>query len=70
MAVRDVAEAIGKRLDVPVKSLSEEDSARHFGWLDRIARMDVPASSVLTRQKLQWQPLQKAGLIQDILDSV
>ena len=70
VAVRDVAEAIGKRLDVPVKSLSEEDSARHFGWLDRIARMDVPASSVLTRQKLQWQPLQKAGLIEDILDAV
>ncbi|MGV0909723.1 SDR family oxidoreductase [Martelella sp. FOR1707] len=70
VTVRDVAEAIGKRLDVPVRSLSEEDSASHFGWLDRIARMDVPASSVLTRQKLQWQPLQKAGLIQDILDSV
>ncbi|MEO2038202.1 MAG: SDR family oxidoreductase [Martelella sp.] len=70
VTVRDVAEAIGKRLNVPVRSLSEEDSASHFGWLDRIARMDVPASSVLTRQKLQWQPLQKAGLIQDILDSI
>ena len=70
VAVRDVAEAIGKRLDVPVTSLSEEDSAGHSGWLDRIARMDVPASSVLTRQKLQWQPVQKADLIQDILDSV
>ncbi len=67
--VRDVAEAIGKRLDVPVTSIPEEDSASHFGWLDRIARMDVPASSVLTRQNLNWQPLQKAGLIQDILDS-
>ena len=70
VAVRDVAEAIGKRLSLPVTSLSEEDSAGHFGWLDRIARMDVPASSVLTRQKLQWQPLQKAGLIEDILESV
>lgn len=70
VAVREVAEAIGKRLNVPVTSLSEEDSAAHFGWLDRIARMDVPASSVLTRQKLQWQPLQKADLIQDILESV
>lgn len=70
VAVRDVAEAIGRRLNVPVTSLSEEDSARHFGWLDRIARMDVPASSVLTRQKLRWQPLQKADFIQDILESV
>jgi len=70
VAVRDIAEAIGKRLDVPVSSLSDEDSAGHFGWLDRIARMDVPASSVLTKQKLNWQPLQKAGLLQDILDSV
>jgi nucleoside-diphosphate-sugar epimerase len=70
VAVRDVAEAIGRRLNMPVTALSEEDSARHFGWLDRIARMDVPASSVLTRQKLQWHPLQKANFIQDILESV
>ena len=70
VTVRDVAETIGKRLNVPVKSLSEEDSASHFGWLDRIARMDVPASSVLTRQKLKWQPLQEAGLIQDVLESI
>jgi len=60
--VRDVPEAIGKRLNMPVTSLTEEDSARHFGWLDRIARMDVPASSVLTRQSLHWHPLQKADL--------
>ncbi|SDT90640.1 Nucleoside-diphosphate-sugar epimerase [Stappia sp. ES.058] len=70
VAVRDVAEAIGKRLDVPVTSLSEEDSASHFGWLDRIARMDVPASSDLTRQNLNWQSMQKADLIQDILASI
>jgi len=69
VTVRDVAEAIGKRLNVPVTSLSEEGSARHFGWLDRIARMDVPASSVLTRQTLPWHPQQKTGLIQDILAS-
>lgn len=68
--VRHVAEAIGRRLNLPVKSLSEDESARHFGWLDRIARMDVPASSVLTSQKLQWQPVQQADLIQDILASV
>ncbi|MFC7703399.1 SDR family oxidoreductase [Plastorhodobacter daqingensis] len=70
VAVRDVAEAIGRRLGVPAISLSEEESATHFGWLDRIARMDVPASSVLTRQHLAWHPLQKAGLVQDILDSL
>nr|WP_272209711.1 SDR family oxidoreductase [Marinicella sp. W31]MDC2875535.1 SDR family oxidoreductase [Marinicella sp. W31] len=66
VAVRDVAEAIGKRLNVSVTSLSDEDSISHFGWLDRIAKMDVPASSVLTRQSLEWHPAQKAGLIQDI----
>ncbi|WP_210203512.1 hypothetical protein [Breoghania corrubedonensis] len=51
-------------------SLSNEDAASHFGWLDLIARMDVPASSVLTRQSLEWHPTQKAGLIQDILGTV
>lgn len=64
--VRTVAEAIGRRLAVPVVSLAPEDSAGHFGWLDRIAQMDVPASSTLTRQRLGWRPSQPANLVANL----
>ena len=64
--VRAIAEAIGRRLSLPVVSLSLEDSASHFGWLDRIARMDVPASSGLTQEQLGWRPAEPAGIIADL----
>ena len=46
--LRAVAEAIGHHLKVPVVALAPEESERHVARLDRIARMDVPASSALT----------------------
>lgn len=64
--VREVAEAIGRRLDLPVVRLEPEVSGEHFGWLDRIARMDVPASSVLTRERLGWTTGDLPGIIADI----
>ncbi len=69
VTVRTVAEAIGRRLQVPVRLLSPEESAAHLGWLDRIVRMDVPASSVATREQLGWKPADHAGLVVDIEQS-
>ena len=66
MSVRNIAEAIGRRLNVPVVSLSAEDSAIHFGWLDRMARMDVPASSALTQGRLGWHPTEKVSFLDDL----
>lgn len=66
VTVRDVAEAIGRRLSLPVVSLPPEDSQAHFGWLDRIAKMDVPASSALTRERLAWRAQEAADFISDI----
>ena len=34
VAFRDIAEVIGKRLNIPVASKSPEDAANHFGWHD------------------------------------
>jgi nucleoside-diphosphate-sugar epimerase len=67
--VREIAEAIGKGLGVPVVSLSGEASAEHFGWLDRIAQMDVPASSYVTQDALGWQPRERAGFLADLVIS-
>jgi nucleoside-diphosphate-sugar epimerase len=62
---RDIAEVIGRHLDLPVKSLSREEAAGHFGTFAGFAAIDVPASSALTRERFGWQPVQP-GLIADL----
>jgi nucleoside-diphosphate-sugar epimerase len=65
---RDIAEAIGKGLDLPVVSKSKEDAAGHFGWFAPFAEMDVHASAKQTKEDLGWHPTQP-GLIRDIEES-
>jgi len=65
VALRDIAEAIGKGLNVPVKSIDAEEAQAHFGWLSLFAGLDCPASSALTRQRLGWQP-SGPGLLADL----
>ncbi len=62
---REIAEAIGDRLDLPVVSIAAEDASEHFGWLARFFAADIPASSALTRELLAWQPTH-ARLIEDL----
>ncbi|HEX4285279.1 MAG TPA: SDR family oxidoreductase [Terracidiphilus sp.] len=54
--VKEIAEAIGKGLGIPVVSKSPEQAAEHFGWLALFAGLDMSASSALTKQRLSWQP--------------
>ncbi len=56
VAMRDIAEAIGRRLQLPVKSIAPEEAQGFFGWLAMFAGYDMPASSAQTRQRLGWQP--------------
>jgi nucleoside-diphosphate-sugar epimerase len=63
--MRDIAEAIGRGLKIPVKSLSAEEAQSHFGWLARFATHDLQASSAITRKKLGWSPT-GPGLIADL----
>ena len=63
--IRQVANVIGRHLDLPVVAISREDAAEHFGFLAAIIGADVPASSALTRELLAWRPTQP-GLIDDI----
>ncbi|WP_156681098.1 SDR family oxidoreductase [Sphingomonas profundi] len=53
---REIAQVIGAGLGVPVRSLSAEEAAEHFGWLAMFTSLDMPASSAWTRQRLGWKP--------------
>jgi nucleoside-diphosphate-sugar epimerase len=63
--IRDVAEVIGRHLDVPVVSISPEDAGEHFTWMAGFLGADSPASSALTREWMGWQPTHP-GLIDDL----
>jgi nucleoside-diphosphate-sugar epimerase len=63
--LREIAEAIGRGLQVPVVSKSPEEAGEHFGWLAMFVGTDVPASSALTQQWLGWRPT-GPGLIADL----
>jgi len=54
--LRDIAEVVGKGLNVPAVSLSPEEAQAHFGWMAMFAGADMPASNVKTRQTLGWNP--------------
>jgi nucleoside-diphosphate-sugar epimerase len=62
---RDIAEIIGKRLNIPVVSKSAQEAAGHFTWFAHFAAMNCPASNEQTRQVLGWNP-KEIGLIADI----
>jgi nucleoside-diphosphate-sugar epimerase len=62
---REIAEVIGRHLNVPVVSKSREEAADHFGWIALFFGMDRPASSARTQEQMGWRPVQ-TGLIADL----
>lgn len=67
VTVREIAEAIGQALNIPVVSLSPEKAQEHFGWLAGFVGSDLPASSQQTRRELEWNP-NGPGLLSDLLE--
>jgi nucleoside-diphosphate-sugar epimerase len=63
--IRDVAEVIGRHLDVPAVSVPRAEAGDHFGWLAGFVGGDYPASSAITRELMSWQPV-RPGLIADL----
>ncbi len=63
--LRDIAEAVGKGLKIPVVSIPAEKAEEHFGVFGRFAAMDMPATSEWTRKTLGWEPA-GPGLIEDL----
>jgi nucleoside-diphosphate-sugar epimerase len=62
---REISETVGKGLNVPVVSLTQEEAEGHFGWLAMFVGRDRPASSAQTRKQLGWEPT-GPGMIEDL----
>ncbi|WP_458094267.1 SDR family oxidoreductase [Roseomonas sp. WA12] len=65
VAARDIAEAIGQGLGVPVTSIPPEEAQNQFGWLSIFAGLNMSASNAWTRELLGWQP-SGPGLLADL----
>ena len=65
VALREIAETLGRGLKVPVISIAPEKAAEHFEWFAHFAELDMPASSEWTRKTLGWVPT-GPGLIEDL----
>ncbi|KAI1691205.1 hypothetical protein DdX_22019 [Ditylenchus destructor] len=57
---REIAEAIGARLGVPAVSIPLDVLMLpgYFGFLANLVTLDLPASNLITRQTLGWEPTQ------------
>lgn len=65
VSTREIAEVIGRHLNLPVRSLSTVEGKDHFGWIAHFFGMDLAASSTLTRERLGWRPT-GPGLLADL----
>ncbi|MGH8968155.1 MAG: SDR family oxidoreductase, partial [Actinomycetes bacterium] len=61
---REIAEAIGTRLGLPVVSIPADVLMLpgYFGFLANLVTLDLPASNLITRQTLGWKPVQPSLL--------
>lgn len=65
---RAIAEAIGRGLDLPTKSIPAEQAGELFGgFLGMVVQLDNPTSSARTRESLGWKPTH-AGLLADLAE--
>jgi nucleoside-diphosphate-sugar epimerase len=64
IAVREIAETIGRHLSVPAVSIPPAEAAGHFRGFPFIT-LDITMSSASTRQLLDWKP-EQPGLIADL----
>ncbi|WP_428329799.1 SDR family oxidoreductase [Mucilaginibacter sp.] len=62
---RQIAEMIGKHLNIRAVSISPEEAAAHFGWFAGFFGSDIPASAKLTFERLGWRPTHP-GLMEDL----
>ncbi|MFD9098941.1 hypothetical protein [Streptomyces collinus] len=65
VALRDIAEVIGRHLDVPTAAVTPQEAPGHFGWLAPVLAADQPAAGMLSRELTGWEPV-GPGLLDDL----
>ncbi|WP_406121277.1 hypothetical protein OHQ89_04420 [Streptomyces canus] len=65
ISFREITEAIGRGLNLPVVSIPSTQADARFGFLSAHAQAGNPSSSTLTQDLLGWKPVQP-GLIDDL----
>ena len=63
---KQIAETIGKGLNIPVVSKRGDDATAYFTWFAHFAGMNCPSSNDITCEALGWEPTGR-GLIDDLL---
>jgi len=53
---RRIAQTIGRHLDLPARSVAQEEAEQYLGYLAGFAGLDNPTSSAHTQQLLDWHP--------------
>jgi nucleoside-diphosphate-sugar epimerase len=53
---REIAEAMGRQLDITATSVAPADAVEHFAHLGHFVSVDSPATAVVTRDLLGWEP--------------
>jgi nucleoside-diphosphate-sugar epimerase len=66
--LKEIAEVIGRRLNIPVVSKSPGEAFDHFGWLGPFMGIDLPVSSKQTQERLGWRSTQ-VGLVADLKEA-
>jgi nucleoside-diphosphate-sugar epimerase len=67
VAFRAIAEAIGKGLGVPARSVSADEAPKYLAAMAHFAQVNNPTSSARTRALLRWEPTH-AGLLADLAE--
>jgi nucleoside-diphosphate-sugar epimerase len=60
-----IAQTVGEKLGIPVRSLTPEEAPGHFGFFAGFVTLDNPTTSTITREALGWRP-REVGLLEDI----
>jgi nucleoside-diphosphate-sugar epimerase len=64
---RLIAEAIGRGLKLPARTVDPEQAATYVGFLESFVQLDNPASAARTRALLGWEPT-RPGLLDDLAE--
>jgi nucleoside-diphosphate-sugar epimerase len=65
VAFREIADVMGRHLGLPSASVPPADAGEHFAPLGHFAGMDIPATAIVTRKLLAWEPT-GPGLLEDL----